>query len=362
MSTQNSLRPVNTPHDCPAPGSDLEEKLTVLAETNVDAFFTLFKRLRNTHKEELTRFCLRYLALHGLTPTGRRLQPLILSGNEYLALLLDPQFLSDDEAIRVAHIMHDASRHFTAHFQRELAQNPTLTTGEHLDRALALCKSVIGDCGVMVAWLRTLSQHRNDRLRAKAAGLLCAIRPSLRMIEHQYRSDDPRIRANAIESLWTLGTPSETHPILRAALDDESSRVVVNALVGLYRLDQPDSFARLLLLAEDPSPGTRMSVIWAFGLLADRRCIPALQKLAADPSRQVRLKAVRVLAALQPPEDAECGEIQTPQDQPVSAQDDDQKPAQAAPQPNTAEHEKRAAVNSKQPGAKDSRNDRIFNL
>lgn len=49
---------------------------------------------------------------------------------------------------------------------------------------------------------------------------------------------DPRVRANAIESLWGVDSP-EARTLLSFATNDANNRVVGNALLGLYHLGNP---------------------------------------------------------------------------------------------------------------------------
>lgn len=218
--------------------------------------------------------------------------PWLIADGRYLNLLLDPDFLSLEKAHRVSQVLRDADPGFFLKFEN-LAQ---ATNAEQdllrLDRALHL----FGAAGtnVLFPWLRRLTNHPDQRIRSKAVKSICTLRPSPALVAKQLKSEDARVRANAIEALW--GMPgSEVLPILREALDDKNHRVVVNALVGLHFHRPEEAFEKLLELCNHPVPLFRAAAAWGLGRIADRRAIPALKKLAEDSSEVVRERAAKVV-------------------------------------------------------------------
>ncbi len=120
-----------------------------------------------------------------------------------------------------------------------------------------------------------------------------------RSVELHLQSADPRVRANAIEALWH--TPSsEAVSIFKSVLNDSHHRVVANALVGLHYRKDSQALSLMIDLTDHLSPKFRVAMVWALGVVGDRRAVPTLQKLLNDPSESVREKAERVLATFGP--------------------------------------------------------------
>lgn len=280
----------------PSNSKSVEEELVRLAGSDVAAFLTLFKQTRDSHKEEATRACLRYLAVHGTDTLGRRMQVWLAASKLYLHFLLDPDFLSPDEVVSLTRVMRDGSANFVSDVQRQITQSKAVLTPGHLDRALQVCEAALGDPGILISWLRSLTRHGDPEIRLKAAKMLCEIRPNLRMIESQLKSGDARIRANALESLWSTNDPGASG-LLTAALADDSNRVVMNALVGLNLIGAKGAFDRLLARANHVSAEVRLGAVWALRFLEDKRGIPPLKKLARDPAAEVAAKALEALAS-----------------------------------------------------------------
>ena len=278
--------------------SGLEDQLVRLATADATRFVALFKRIRDSHGTEVTRACLRHLGDFGLDAAGSKMQIWLLSNTIYLDLLLDPIFLTDEQAFRVAAIMRDASSQFTYNLQLRITQGGSSCDLKHLSRAVFLTKAFV-DPGILIPWLRNLTQHPDEFTRSKAAKLLCELRPNPRMIEAQLKSSDARVRANAVEAAWSM-TGTEVVEIFRAAVNDGSHRVVVNALIGLYRLGIDGALEKLLALTWDASEVMRCAAIWGLGFLGDPEAIPTLRRLAGDGSAAIAAQASGVLAKIEP--------------------------------------------------------------
>ncbi len=274
--------------------STLEEELLQLAAVDVEQFKILFKSNRDGHTAEATRACIRHLAAHGLDEAGKRMLIWLLSGTGYLALLLDPEFLAPDKAVLVARIMRDASPSFVGDLQKAITGSKAPVDLNRLERVLRIFEEAVGDPGAFIPWLRALTQNADDRVRSKAAKVLCGLRPNIATIERQLKSEDARVRANAVEALWPVRS-LEAVRLFNGALTDSSHRVVVNALIGLYRSGVKGSFDKLLQLAKSPVEVVRCAAIWGMGFLADPQAIPTLRILAKDVCVEVRSKALAVL-------------------------------------------------------------------
>jgi hypothetical protein len=277
----------------------LEETLLHLAKTDPSKFRILCRRIREASPERLdraceqiARTCIRGIATEGKDSEARLMLPWLIADGRYLNLLLDPDFLSLEEAHRVSQLLREADSGFFLKF-------------EHLDQAVSAERDLLrldrvlhlfGAAGtnVLFPWLRRLTNHPDQRIRSKAVKSICALRPSAALVGSLLKSEDARVRANAIEALW--GMPStEIIPILREALNDKNHRVVVNALVGLHFHCPDEAVERLLGLCNHPVPLFRAAAAWGLGRIADQRATPALKTLAQDKSDIVRERASKVL-------------------------------------------------------------------
>lgn len=276
--------------------SGLEDQLVRLAVADPTRFVALFKRIRESHSAEVTRACIRHLAEHGLDAAGSKMQVWLISNTYYLDLLLDPNFLTDEQAFRVAGIMRDASYQFSFNLQLRITQGEASCDLKHLTRAVYLTKAFV-DPGILIPWLRNLTQHSDELTRSKAAKLLCELRPNPRMIETQLKSEDARVRANAVEAAWSMNG-FEVVDIFKAALGDESYRVVVNAAIGLCRLGIEGAFEELLSLTRHPSENMRCAAVWGLGFVENPAAIPRVKELIDDESSTVALKALAALDKL----------------------------------------------------------------
>ena len=115
--------------------------------------------------------------------------------------------------------------------------------------------------------------------------------------ERQMSVDDPRIRANVIQSLWGLDSAT-ARKCLHGSLHDPNNRVVANALVGLHLIGDSDVGARLKAMVTHPDPRFRASAAWAMGRICDRSFTDSLTLALEDSDAQVRASAARALEAL----------------------------------------------------------------
>ena len=217
----------------------------------------------------------------------------LIADGRYLNILLDPDFLSLEEAQRVSLVMREADSGFFLKFEGLTNATDAVQDLRRIERALHLFGET-GTSNVLFPWLRSLANHPDQRIRSKAVKSFCALRPNPALVEKQLKSEDARVRANAIEALW--GLPGlDGIPIFREALNDPSHRVVVNALVGLHFHHPEEALEKLMKLCSHSVPLFRAAAAWGLGRIADRRAIPALKILTEDGSAVVRERASKVL-------------------------------------------------------------------
>lgn len=275
-------------------GRGLQE-LSFFSHQDFPAFF---QELRQADPAKAIRTCVLYLSEKGSDKLSAQLIPSLAATEHYLSAVLDPELLSLESAKRVCSLFRKADPYFFSYLSRlafstERSSSPAFTT-----RALAILDELSKDDPV-VPWLRQLTTHPDERVRSKAVKVLCRLRPSKSTVELHLQSTDPRVRANAVEALWHTPSADATQ-IFKSVLNDLHHRVVANALVGLYYRKDPGALNTIVNLTAHPSPRFRVAMVWALGHLADRRAIPVLQKLVADPAEAVREKAQRILGIFGP--------------------------------------------------------------
>ena len=276
------------------PAVSIQEALGNIASGNPEEFRVFFRRMRKMFPDEVTEACLWYIASRGLDMAAQNMAFWLTNENKYLTVLLDASSLPLEVASKAAMALKEADPQFLIKF---LKAGEQLTSPGMILRALNLIPS-LGEYSVLLSWLRKLAQHNDAHVRSRSIKLLCKIRPNKEFIERQMRSNDPRVRASAVEALWPLKT-AESNELLRSAARDPHHRVVGNALVGLHLQGDPSALPKMVELCEHPEPLFRAAMAWCFGSILEKPTIPILQCLTKDPSAMVRKRALRSLLALQ---------------------------------------------------------------
>jgi hypothetical protein len=105
---------------------------------------------------------------------------------------------------------------------------------------------------------------------------------------------DPRIRANAIEAIWSVNS-REAQTLLGSALADTNNRVLGNALLGLYRLGDCSVIREIVLMASHEASVFRSTAAWVMGETGDPRFTETLVRMLVEPDTTVRKLAVTAL-------------------------------------------------------------------
>jgi HEAT repeat protein len=276
--------------------SSLNNVFSQLAEYDVGKFTIFFRRLRETYPHEAIRSSLQYLGTHPMDTAARQMAIWLGSGDAYVSVLLDPDFLPVAEARRTAAALRDTDRQFFSKLSQLDSRN--VTSLPLISRALTVLED-LGDLTVLIPWLRMMTKHEDQRIQSKAVKVLCQVRCNKELVERQLQSKDARTRANAVEAMWNAKTAGASE-VFHSVLEDPDARVVVNALVGLYFHEEERSLDRITALASSPSPQFRAAIAWALEHIHDRQGLATLEALATDSSEKVRNRALRALATFTP--------------------------------------------------------------
>jgi hypothetical protein len=143
--------------------------------------------------------------------------------------------------------------------------------------------------------LRHLAQCGNARVRSKASLLIGRIVRNPQWAEQSTSESDPRVSANALESLWGMDSPGAREAFFRAAHHDHH-RIAVNGIVGLYLMPDEIGIPFFFHLSESEKPLSRAAAAWAMGRVEDPRFVPRLARLMEDSDPMTRKGAFRAMA------------------------------------------------------------------
>jgi len=130
------------------------------------------------------------------------------------------------------------------------------------------------------------------RVRSKAALLIGRVNRSVQWVKNQLEQSDPRLRANALESLWGVTTP-EACELFRTAASDPVRRVAGNAVIALYKAGEVESLSLLAQFLTRPESDWQATAAWAAGESGDVRFLDDLEKSAATGDATAKRNAKR---------------------------------------------------------------------
>ena len=232
---------------------------------------------------------------------GESIRKMLAQDNDLIRDLCDPSFLDKTEAINVAKRIV----RFHPNLDTKLAkivpdrESHNLSEAEiaACERALELLEAVSPNHrGVHL--LARLKRVENPRLRSKVTLMIGRQIRSERAVEESLQSEDPRVRANSIESLWGE-TANWARVLLRKAVKDTNNRVAGNALAGLHMLGDETAASSILLMAADSRPAFRATSAWAMGHTGDPQFLVTLEPMTRDLYAAVRKNASKAIERIQ---------------------------------------------------------------
>ena len=220
---------------------------------------------------------------------------LLVASGLLLRALCDPA-LGRDDALSLGRAARRVDPLVDVALARSLADSATVSGAVQIADPARLMDvlSEIGDAGRIMPSLMRMMRHPNSHLRSKAVKLIGRGSPSARWVMGRLGESDPRVRANAVESLWGVDTP-EARSLLNFAVNDSDNRAVGNALLGLYYLGHVSVLPEVIKLAAHESAVFRSTAAWVMGKSGDPRFVEALRRMISDPDAVIRK---RVFAAL----------------------------------------------------------------
>lgn len=256
---------------------------------------------------------------------------LLFAGNLLIDPLLDEDALPLDAAISLARNLATAEPVLDARLMRKMLSNAggevkAIKASSAL-RALRLVEA-ISDCARLSAYLIQLLRHPSPEVRSKVVLLLGRANLNLARVKNFLTSDDARLRANAVESLWSHNAAG-VQEVLWEAAKDSHGRTAMNALLALCRQGDRDAFDRIRVGATSHDPVQRTRAAWAMGESGDPEFAPLLDQLTADGDPTVRERAEKSRAKLRPVQDP----APSPATEPLEIPTDPPGPSQVASAP-----------------------------
>jgi HEAT repeat protein len=223
------------------------------------------------------------------------------SAGRLVEVISDESVLNRQQAETLARFALKREPVFVLRLTKSLLENGMQMAPARIIRVLDVL-SKVADISRLYPLLARLASHQNTFVRSKVSLVLGKSHANSTWIRKQFESEDPRTRANAIESGWGLAD-KEYRRICHAAEKDENNRVQGNALVGLYRCSDENWADKIIAMAGHPTESFRTTAIWAMGITGDLRFIPVLQSLVAAGAGPIRWHAMRAISRIRKAQD-----------------------------------------------------------
>jgi len=276
----------------------VEASLKQAVEGFTDNRTEAINAIRHIQEQDSTEFVLAAARLLKAPSVGRAageyIAGLISSSNSVVDPLLD-QRASLETALSLARAMAEGEPLLDARLMRKMLDNAAgnvaaIATGVAL-RVLWLLDK-FSDCSRVTPHLMQLARHPAAEVQSKAALLLGRGNLNLMRVKRFLGSDDGRLRANAVESLWGLNIP-QARQLFREAAADPNRRVAINALVGLCKAGDRSAGLKLIELSGSDDPIVRRGAAWAMGQVGDPGFAATLEALSQDEDEQLRNMAIK---------------------------------------------------------------------
>ena len=267
-------------------------------ETDASASRQQIRDLLDNHREIFCASSIEILKTTGDSRGAQYLVALLVANGMLLQAMCNPD-LTKEEALSLGRAARRVDPMTDVTLSRSLAESGAGGGTVHISDPARLMDILceIADPGHIMPSLMRMMRHPNTYLRSKAVKMIGRGSLSAKWVMGRLSESDPRVRANAVESLWGVDTP-EARTLLSFAVNDANNRVVGNALLGLYYLGDSPVLAEVMKLAGVESPLFRASAAWVMGEAGDPRFTEALRRMISDPDASVRKRAFAALGQI----------------------------------------------------------------
>jgi HEAT repeat protein len=267
---RSALRPICT--------IAMSDSVVTLAEDYAAQPGMAARAVRELRDGDDARFLEVISALRELPDSSARdmLIRLLMADDEVLMRCTHPACLPLEEAVALACRMKQLDPTIDAHLVHLVmpGSGAAMRDPWHATRVLEIV-AAISDGHHIQALLPTLLRHPEPRVRSKVSLMLGRYNRNIRWLQRLLAERDPRVRANAVESMWGVAS-QQARELFLLASSDANQRVAANGIVGLYRAGDLESTRILRRMAFDGDPAFRASALWAMGESRDPRFLPVL--------------------------------------------------------------------------------------
>jgi len=234
------------------------------------------------------------------------------AGFRYLAMLLvkqptlfkqlsNPFLFTRPEAVILSRRLMTVDPSLDVRFARQLPARNGSTVDTLAGQAAERTLDILDEISFgkrMVPILSHLSRHPDFKISSKATLLIGKRVQNVAFAKRlMAESDDPRVRANAVEAVW--GNQSQSiQKLFWDCVEDRHNRVVGNAVIGLYLAGEERASDVVRRLAHDTKAEFRMTSAWTMGRMGNADFIPALSPLIKDDHPGVPRAALRSLQSI----------------------------------------------------------------
>ncbi|MEN6600799.1 MAG: HEAT repeat domain-containing protein [Bryobacteraceae bacterium] len=221
----------------------------------------------------------------------------LLAPDDYLVdILWDDDLLTTAQATELAAYAQRLDGQLSLHLGQRLGAASAGAGNDKIERVLEILTATPD--AMVLPLLLPFTRHPNRRIRSKAILMMGLVNRNAKWAEKRLSDPDPRVRANAVESMWNVDSP-EARALLSKSAGDRHHRVAANALLGLYRLGDPTGIRQLIDMSRNEAPEMRAASSWAMGECDDPRFLSRLRQLAGDPFTRVADSAAKAAARIQ---------------------------------------------------------------
>lgn len=253
------------------------------------------RRLADESPEHFLQIALKHLQSEESTGAHRFLASIAVRHEEVANLLASPAFMSRESSQRLFRRFLAADPSFDVTMARKLPNRYLSNQAEALAGAQATRALDLLDHNShgrrLLPILGHLPDSSDSRLAAKGALFVGRRVQNPAWSSQMFSRPDPRIRANAVESLWGINSTPAIR-VLEAALRDAHNRVKGNALVGLRLAGHDALDGEVSTMAFSPSPPHRATAAWVMARFEEERWLEELGDMIRDESPQVRSRAL----------------------------------------------------------------------
>ncbi len=236
------------------------------------------------------------------TPAFRYLTHLLLRQDDVMGIVADPiRFNKLDAQTLFLHLMSfdpGLDIRLAKYVQRNENNLQGRFTDQTAERALDIL-DVASHGRRIVQILSHLVEHNNPRISSKATLVIGRRIQNVDWVERQMKiQDDPRHRANAIQSIWGIDS-QKARRLLEDHVPDPNNRVAGNATYGLHTLGDTRASEFAKRMANHADPEFRWTAAWVMGKIGHPNLVDPLQELLRDDNPQVKSASLRALVGIQ---------------------------------------------------------------